>query len=133
GNRLKMRWWLVLTGHGWRVYDLEDLDSGVRLSNLMAASAAPVLQSGRPPAWASASPLFQRAVAALAQEDIDTLEATLRQLHSHNFPPPMMAVIWLLDGSVHIHRQRPREALEALDRAAALAPDMPAVLLLRAV
>jgi Tetratricopeptide repeat len=133
GLRMKMRWWLVRHGD-WAVYDFEDLDQGMRVSNLLAvATAALVSSGGRSTPWLSAIPNFRQATLALSGQDYDALATALKPLRAHTFPGPIQALRWFLEAGLSLGRGQPREALDALDRATALAPDFPAVALLRAI
>jgi predicted Zn-dependent protease len=130
---LKIRWWLTRAPGDWRVYDFEELDSGLRMSTLMAS----LLPHGDrlpavPPEWVKATPAMQEASAALKAGNLAGAAQAVKRLENLPLPPKIDAVRWLLDGSVKIGQRRFWEAEPCLDRARALNPDMPCLDLLYA-
>src|SRR5262249_4314926 len=77
GYMLKMRWWLVRRSGSWQIYDLEDLDLGVRVST----AAAGVIQDGRNnmAQLARAGEHLRAAkVALVVRQDLDAAERELQ-------------------------------------------------------
>jgi tetratricopeptide (TPR) repeat protein len=125
----RMRWWLKKHGAGWRVYDFESLEIGLRTSALVA-SLIPK-DFGVVPDWIKAGKEWPaKAGAALARGDLDTAERTLAGVSKYKFPPPLEAIRWLMTGALQLDRNKPAEALAALDKARSFNPDMPMLNLL---
>lgn len=138
-TRLKMRWWLTGGPGGWKVYDLEDLDIGSRLSLLMRHAFTPEMldRLKADPAAAAAvqgaAAAVQEALAALVlRQDADAAEAALARARGVDVPGPIGALRELAEGTLLVGRGRPDEALARYDAADRLLPGMPLVALARA-
>ncbi len=132
GGTLKMRWWLVRQPAGWQVYDLEDLDMGPRYSANIATILIPALEGNARPVLAL-NKLGQAQVAFLKQQNVAAAEQALKETEGVALPGKLEATRHYLAALVHLHRNRSQAALDALNRARAINPDMPVVDLLRAV
>jgi hypothetical protein len=128
GGDLKMRWWMCMRQLEWKVYDLEDLDMGMRVSTSAAAVTEMGLDKARD--IGQAMTVLGEAMTAVAQEDPDAAERKLRQIAAERLPRPAEAVRMLVRGIVALQRDKSQEALDALGRARALHPDMPVLDLL---
>jgi tetratricopeptide (TPR) repeat protein len=120
---LKFRWWLIRASGGWKVYDLEDLDSGMRLSTTIAV----VLNRdfARSKDTSRAVVTLGEAVQAAIQDDLDTADKKLQQIAAVKLPPSIEANRYLIVGMLRVRQARPAEAIEALDKAATYRKDMP--------
>jgi tetratricopeptide (TPR) repeat protein len=123
GNTLKMRWWVTRLPGTWKVYDLEDLDMGVRLSAEMGTAVAG--GPGRAAGMARHAAVLRDAMVALTRGDVDTAERRLREVDGVRLPGKLEAVRLLAHAVVHLQRERPRQALDTIAKARARHPDMP--------
>jgi uncharacterized protein HemY len=131
GVTLKMRWWVTRRSGGWMIYDLEDLDTSLRLSAAMAIAAA--AGPGNFPGLSRAASGVREAIVALTQEDVDTAERKLRAVAGVRLPPKLDALRWMAHGLLGLHRGQFQEALDALERARRLHPDMPCLDLFKGI
>ncbi len=128
GTTLKVRWWLTRRTGGWKIYDFESLDVGMRVSTTAGSLAQ--LGAGRLGEVAIAGNELTEAGQALAVNDIAGAEVHLKNLPA-NLPPRLEALRLLLTAIVHLHYQRSREALDSLEAAKRLHADMPVADFLR--
>lgn len=124
----KLRWWLARWGDGWKVYDLEDLDSAVRVSAVVAS----MLPKGPglpriPPEWAATGPALQEAGQAIRGGDFAGAERALDRLKGARLPPSLEAVRLLVLAAAKVGQRQFHLARPLLDKARALNPDMPAL------
>lgn len=125
GPALKMRWWVIRGGGQWRVFDLEDLDMGVRSSTLMRGLVG---WAGRMQETLATSDAMTDALLLLVQQgDVDGAERKLRQAEGVPLPPQLEAMRHLTRGLIHLHRQQFDDMLRCLDEAQRQNPDMPIV------
>jgi hypothetical protein len=129
GFALKMRWWLTRRSGEWKVYDLEDLDMGMRVSVLTAAVAAQ--GAGNLTDTSQAMRALGEAFQALRQQDPDTADRKLAQVGAAKLPKQVEALRQLATGMVRLQRGQAAEALEAVDAAEALQADIPLIDFLR--
>jgi tetratricopeptide (TPR) repeat protein len=130
---LKMRWWATQESGSWKVYDFEDLDTGLRVSDVVASllparADLPVA----PPAWVKSVPALQEAVTAIRGGDFAGAERALNRLDQVPLPGKLAGVRWLLAGAVKLELRDSRAAQPCLDKARGLNPDMPCLDLLYA-
>ncbi|MCI0461269.1 MAG: hypothetical protein L0Z62_30345 [Gemmataceae bacterium] len=125
GGTAKMRWWLKKDGPSWRLYDLEDLDTGIRISTLLAGAFAELGQGLVVPDWIKAGPLMQRAGKAMVEGNIEEAERLLVQIARYEFPKPLAALRWMMEGAIRLAQQRPAEALACCEKARTFNPDVP--------
>jgi len=126
GTMAKMRWWVIRRGETWKVYDMESLELGLRLSTTVAS----LLETG--PANIAAlsqavKTLRETVAAVVVWGDLDRAEKYLNQLKGTKLPPQLDAFRWLLAGLLKLRRGQAKEGLDALDTADRLQPDMPIV------
>jgi tetratricopeptide (TPR) repeat protein len=139
GTFLKLRWWLIGTSGAWQVYDLEEVDTGLRASVTLALAAQAGDRGGRfdpagqARAWqlVSAVAALREAFAALDRQDLNTAERKLNEATLTPLPSRLNVVHLLAEASLQIKRGQRKEALVTLDRAAGLQPDLPALQMLR--
>ena len=106
----------------WRLYDFEELLTGVRLSTLTGMTLA----GGKLAPWAGAMNDIGKAGVALTRADLDAGEQALARCESVKFPPEIEGLRLILRASLQIQRGQYEPALETLDAAAAARPDSPA-------
>ena len=132
---LRIRWWLVRSGGGWKIYDYEDLHMGLSATRLVAAMATPegIERVGRNPQG------FQRAVAGLrdalvllGKGDIDGGDAALAPARAVQLPPQVQAILEVAEGTILLARGDPAGGLARYDAADRLLPNMPVTALARA-
>ena len=120
----KIRWWLVHRPGGWKVFDYEDLDGGIRATALIATLITPDVLT-RQPQIRGALLALRDAQAAIVRGDVDAVEQALARCRGVDLPAPISALVSLLEGGVQIRRGRFDAALKSLERAEQLNPDMP--------
>jgi len=129
GRAATYRWWLVRAGNGWKVFDLEDVRTGVRLSR---QAAGQLIRGGVSPEVRAGLAALGPAAAKLAAGDPDGAAAALAPARTAALPPDGFAVRCLIEGGVAAVTGKADEARAWADRADAAAPGMPAVSHLRA-
>jgi hypothetical protein len=114
GAPLKMRWWVTRGAGSWKVYDLEFLDVGIRLSTTAASFAG--RDAGAVSEVGQAAKTLGEAMLAARQNDLDTAERKLKQVEQVPLPGQLEGVRLMAVGVVQLRRGRPQEALDALGR-----------------
>jgi len=136
GDSVKIRWWLKKRDGSWRIYDLEELSTGMRLSDtsalLFISTSASPQRRAEFKRWFLQ---FQTLSSAVLAEDLAAAERALANLDSDSplLPQRLRAVCWLLRATVYNASDRYTEALLFCARAAAVDADMPLLHLCRAV
>jgi hypothetical protein len=130
----KMRWWVRRNRDGvWQLYDFEDLDSSIRISDFVAmAIAADSAAGGTPPLWITKGRQFPVLLQACAKGDMVMAEAALAQMEGGDFHPQLDALRLVMKGIVRTAHDDFGAALKFYDQAEALHPDLPIVHFLRA-
>lgn len=85
----QMRWWLVLTENGWRIYDFEDLSMGLRIVNFMGTVMSGAAGASPEPWIADFLPLAQ-AIQTVDFTDVEsalTLAEPVEKFCKHELPP----------------------------------------------
>lgn len=134
GGWLKNRWWLTRRGGTWKVYDTENLDVPGRISThlgLPLQQAPSAVDLVRLRQLSAASQAVQAALVALDRQDLKAAEASLAAHNATPLPPIMDSVRQMAHGMLLIDKGQYQEALDRLDRADRLQPDMPVLHLLR--
>ncbi|MBI1918539.1 MAG: tetratricopeptide repeat protein [Planctomycetes bacterium] len=130
GNFQKIRWWLIRRTGSWKVYDLEDLDVGLRISTAVASFADLGMENLA--GAANTMKHVRDALLAIAtQQDADAAERHLRQAEGGRLPPKLDSLRHLIRGMIGVHRNAFQDALKAFDQAHRCHPDMPILDLLR--
>jgi tetratricopeptide (TPR) repeat protein len=133
---IKMRWWLRWDGARWKVYDLEDLQAGMRMS--LAVGSIAVEMGARKPGMAEIGAMrraiegVKEALPAIAAGEFEKAETALQRIGPISLPQVLQAYRQLLWGMVHLGKNEMAKGLEDIDRAEQLNPDMPIVYYLRA-
>lgn len=130
-GKLKFRWWVCKRMGRWRIYDHEDLDSGIRLTNAMGMALAGSGSSPQIAPWVNHGPKLQQAMQALAQQDLDGCQKLINELEQVPFPPPIRAIVLMFKGILLNARGEREKCLELCEQAEKLNPDLPMVFLIR--
>lgn len=90
----KMRWWLVKEKGGWKVYDFEDLDQGLRTSSLLGAALSGMIGGELPP-WMENFGKISRGLSAVngenMLEELGKLQVEAEKMLKHSLPPEIEA------------------------------------------
>jgi predicted Zn-dependent protease len=133
GVVLKMRWWLTARAGAWKVYDMEDLDLGLRASSTIGLLTQQVFRPGGRPNQASLARVQQlsrdsqaifEAVHALGEDNPELAEQKLQSVAGTELPDWLDAVRLMARGALYLHRGKAKEALGELDRARQKRADM---------
>jgi tetratricopeptide (TPR) repeat protein len=130
GVTLKLRWWMTRRSGSWKVYDMEDLETGIRMSSTMGALLAqgigPLAETAR-----AMRVLDEALSAAVFQQNMDAAEKKLAEIERVNLPGRVEALRHMVYGTIRLNRGQFEQALQSLDRAAEIQPDMPILDVLR--
>jgi Flp pilus assembly protein TadD len=129
---IKMRWWLVSRPGGWKVYDLEELDGGMRFTALVTGLMTPGFMANLPQ-FQTAATAIRDAVVAVQAGDATAADRALAPARGVNLPTPLVALRDAIDGLIQVMKGEVATGLAALDRAEQQNPDMPMLHLLRAI
>ena len=131
----KIRWWLRRKGSQWNVWDMESLETGLRMSTLvgsLVASSGPG-GAGNPQILSTAMPLLQKMIAGLQRKDFKTAEDAIKSLDTMTLPPELAAIREYARAALRTAQMRFPEAIQACDAADATGQDMPALHELRTI
>lgn len=131
----KMRWWLVRGPMGWKLYDLEDLSGGGRISTLIGLFAESMLARGAQQIGElrAFSQRFQEAKSALVEKDFARMEKVLEADFPRNLPTKLNALLYLWRSMAFAGQAKSEQALAEVRRAERLDPSMPLLAYIRAV
>ncbi|MBI3412329.1 MAG: tetratricopeptide repeat protein [Planctomycetes bacterium] len=131
GFPMKLRWWVTKQTGTWKVFDFEDLDTGIRMS----AAAATTVQMGPANAFmiAEHAKVLAAASQALQRNDLESAERNLARLDGAQLPPLFESLRLFVRAGLHLQGGRFEDALKSVDQALAKNPDMPAADLIKAV
>lgn len=123
GSLGKMRFWMVRHDDGWRVFDWENLNLGIRTTRTMAALVPQkVPGSDR---WAYGVSLLTRGWALVDQGDYDRAFQSLSIAGRGRLPSDLEATRRALLGLCLEVQGQPERAMEEVQAALALRPDFP--------
>jgi predicted Zn-dependent protease len=131
GVFLKMRWWVTKRSGSWKVYDMEDLDVGLRFSAVGASVAGMgflQLQDA-----ARATNHLRDAIHAVVAQDADLAEKKLALIEGLKLPAKLEPLRWMTRGLIRMQRGEFKEALTAFDEAQRLQADMPVLDFLKGI
>lgn len=132
GTVSKMRWWVSKRQGTWRVFDMENLDVGMRITTLAGSIAS--LGVGEIQNIAQATNKLRDALLAIAlQHDVAEADRKLQQIVAVKFPPRIEGLRLMTTGLVRIGQGRDKEAIDFLDRALDSHPDMPIIDLFKGI
>lgn len=116
-GRHKVRWWLHRGPLGWRFYDMEDLDLGLRLS--LVTGLITQSQRGRE---RDTLLRLEHAAWALKAKNFDEADRILTRFEAEPLGAHGEAYRWTLKAHLALRQNRPADALTCIDRAEAIAP-----------
>lgn len=131
----RIRWWLVRRAEGWKIYDVEDLHLGLRFTRLAAVMATPdMIQkiSRNPQEFQTAITALRETFGLLAKGDVEGGDKALAPARGVKWPKQMQAVIELAEGMILLGRGDAAGALDRIEIADRLLPEMPVISLARA-
>lgn len=130
GIPTKMRFWLIKEAEVWKVFDLEYLELGNRLSTSVGSVVAELVQNPRSMREVNeAGEAFQEGVALLQAERHDEALERLRSAHD-GMPSAMHGIVLYLEGVAELGLGEPESALKTLMRAVREQEDLPSAYLL---
>lgn len=127
----KFRYWFRCQENQWRLFDLEDLAVGWRLSVGVATIGATVHPRDQARVLPAAHAIPQVTLAIGAGE-VDKAEELVNAIDISNLPAILQATVAWQRAAVHLARGRYQQALDACNLAEQLNPNITLVLLLRA-
>src|SRR5262245_45334063 len=110
GVSLKIRYWVSKRSGSWRIYDMGDLDVGMRMSAAMGVVAEAGFANAQGIARAVQG-LQQALVAAAVQHDVDTAERRLAEVAGIALPKKLDALRFLVKGMLASQRNQFEQAL----------------------
>jgi tetratricopeptide (TPR) repeat protein len=130
----KWRWWLKRRDGDWRIYDFEELNSGLRMSDMFAMLTQerrtdPQHAAEQKRAWNQ----IKRACAACATGDWATVEESLADLQDDVLPERLRFVCWLMKAALHNDQGRYKEAIALCRRVENVDSDLPMLHFISAV
>jgi tetratricopeptide (TPR) repeat protein len=131
GIALKFRYWFRYHKNQWRLFDVEDLQAGMRLTVGMALAAADVAPQDRVRVLAAARDVGEINQALLAG-DVDKAEELVDKIDVTRVPALFQAAVEWRRAIVHLARGRYEPAIDACDSAERLNPNIPLVFVVRA-
>jgi hypothetical protein len=131
GESFRFRWWLRRSGRGWRVYDYEELTEAYRTSVCMGEGMSAAAAANG--AWSTSYQHVLDAIAANGKGDQAAAEASLRKADGAWLPPQCEATRWVTWCYARYGQGRYDEALAAIAKADAAAPNMPLVHTMRSL
>jgi tetratricopeptide (TPR) repeat protein len=132
GNILKMRWWVSKRLGTWKIYDMEDLDVGTRISSMMATAVGLIKDDpNRLADLQRTGNNLRDARLALQRQDADSADRLMRDIAHIRLTSPQEAIRLVIDGQIQYQRGQFENAIDTWDRAQAMNPDMPCVKFLK--
>jgi tetratricopeptide (TPR) repeat protein len=128
----KYRWWLVRTPTGWKVYDLEDVRIGLRLTRQATEMVVAMTAAKDVAPLVAGTQALQAAADLLAAGKRDEAATALGPARSVVLPRELFVFRCVVEGGIAAASGRSTEALEWADRAETVAPGRPAIDYLRA-
>jgi hypothetical protein len=133
GGTVRFRWWLTSRRGTWRIYDLEDLDLGMRVSFLMGTIIERGVNQGDLQLLQDVNAVKDATHALVLRQDVGEAERHLNKSNVANLPKALAGAHHMMRGIVRIRQQRFQEGLASCDEAARCYPDMPGLDYLKAV
>lgn len=124
GSLMKVRWWLIRSDKGWRVYDWENLNNGVRMSTTLM-NMLPQARMNTVPPWLRRMEEFGTARAVVEQGDFKSGRQRLNRLESAKLPDSLEAMRLLYLGICESSEGKYDKAIALYNRALKLKPDLP--------
>jgi len=132
GATLKMRWWVTRQAGAWKIYDMEDLEVGLKVSAMVGSLLAQGIGKGS--AAGRALSTLGEVIRSLGDGgDVDAADKKLQTVATVQLPGQTEALRHLAQGIIHLHRSQHQEALTAVAKGRACHPDMPVLDFLQGV
>jgi tetratricopeptide (TPR) repeat protein len=132
GNPLRIRWWLTKRSGAWQIYDLQDLDAGLRVSTVIGSVTT--MKEQEIAAASQAMQTIREASDALNQRgDVAAAAAALGRVPNVKLPKAIEGMRWCVEAAVRAQQGKDQAALEAIALARACHPDMPCLDLLEGI
>lgn len=125
GDKTKVRFWLVRDGEEWKVYDMEFLEGGIRLSVTMGSLVAAASQDERVRTSLLKGMMgLVRAMKQFAEGEVEEARGSLEA--ARRAEPPALVTAWieLFDAQALQILGKDEEAVKAADRALELQKDL---------
>lgn len=132
GIRGYVRWWLVNVDDRWRIYDMEDLETGFRVSTGAVLTGAQLIRSQKFDELRRAIRELTQLVPMMLDRKYEEVEVGLERLSDRELPLPFEPMRWMMAAASKIGLVEPTEALACIEKASDLRADMPVLHLLRA-
>ncbi len=129
---IPMRWWLTKKSGAWCIYDLEELQSGLRITALLVSAMSPELVKN-PQLFQARMAAVNEALLACCREDYEAADVALAPARNVGLPQPIAAMRALIEALIAIGRQDAKKGMTFLNEAERLNPDMPITLMFRAI
>ncbi len=127
----RMRFWMTHTDR-WRIYDLEDLDAGLRTSNVMGSLFA-LIDKPTGPATLAAIQSMGRAMEALRNGKLKTATTEIDSISDSSMPPAYLGMVYMIRSAIAIRENAFEDAQTKVDRAIQLSPDLAMNYLLKSI
>ena len=132
GFFLRIRWWVTKRQGTWRLYDLEDLDTGLRTSSLPGTLKE--VAAGQAHEVTRALPLLGQAIADVTvHNDPVGADQKLAQIAEVKLPRKIDAARHMITARLRAEQGRNEEALRHADQALELNPEMHVLNLIRGI
>lgn len=126
------RWWMLHSSTGWKVFDVEDVRIGLRLSRQAVGQFIRGAEGDDPEKLVAGLQALPVAADRLAEGKLEEADAALALARAARLPREAFVLRCVLEGTLAVLRSRSTEALEWADRAEAVARGWPAIDYLRA-
>lgn len=124
-GRARFRFWLIKDGSGWKVFDYEPIQEGMRATDHMAAAAAASFDPAGSERTRRATETTVRALQEMSSGEAEKALATLRAVRASGPSPLTLNQVDVMEGTILTATGRPKEALAILDGALARRKDLP--------
>ncbi len=130
----KTHWYVVRRPEGWRLYDLEEIDGGIRASSVMGVVLVEMLAGGVQEirGWSSVARLLPEAFDALGEGDFEKARTLATELEGLRLPDVIGCVLQMVLATIDNYDENTEKALDRLARAQKMNPDAPGVHYIRA-
>jgi tetratricopeptide (TPR) repeat protein len=123
----KMRLWLRNDDGVWKIWDFEDLNTGMRVSSIIASMVGSVGGSTNIQAMQSALVDIKAMPGFVQARDWPALDRTLKRLDSMSLPVEFVAVRYMFHAVSDVKQDRYERALKECDAVDATGQDMPII------
>ena len=129
GTQQKTRFWVRRKGTAWRIYDLESLDGGLRVSTAMAAGMRVAISGGQTSSFQTLTSAFTYGTSG----EYTKAEAALKSIETASFPPEFESLRGVVWASIHSSQKKIDLVLADCDKVEGTGRDVPKIHQLRAI